>query len=137
MNYWLLLADPKSYSFSDLERDKRTRWDGIAGSLAQKHLRGMRKGDMVLIYHTAPDKAVIGTAKLTTDPYLDPKDMDGERVVVDIRPLGRLANPVLLASMRENEKLKGMVFLRIQRVSVSPVSAAQFSQILMMGNEPG
>jgi predicted RNA-binding protein with PUA-like domain len=57
MNTWLLLADPKSYSFADLRRDKTTVWDGISGSLAQKHLRNFKRGDRLLIYHTAPDKA--------------------------------------------------------------------------------
>jgi predicted RNA-binding protein with PUA-like domain len=134
MNYWLLLADPKSYTFGDLERDKKTTWDGIAGGLAQKHMRGMKSGDMALVYHTAPDKAVVGMARLTSNPYLDPKDMDGKRVVVDIRPLARLANPVSLASLRENRALERMVFLRIQRIAVSPVSEAEFDQILTMGS---
>ena len=58
MNYWLLLADPKVYGFDQLVKDKKTTWDGISGSLAQKHMRSFKKGDLVLIYHTAPDKAV-------------------------------------------------------------------------------
>ena len=100
MNYWLLLADPKAYGFDDLERDKKTVWDGISGSLAQKHLRAFKKGDMALVYHTAPDKAVIGAASVLSDPYPDPKDPEGKLVVVDLQAIDRLKKPVPLQALR-------------------------------------
>ena len=135
MKYWLLLADPKSYSFDDLLKEKKALWDGIAGSLAQKNLRQAAKGDTALIYHTAPDKAVAGTAKISSDPYPDPKAADGKRVVVDIEPLQRLRQVVPLAELRRNKQLEGMAFLRIQRIAVSAVTEGEFREILRMSQE--
>ncbi len=132
MSYWLFLADPKAYSFDDLEKNKRTTWDGIAGSLAQKHLRNIRKKDTALVYHTAPDKAVIGTARVISDPYPDPKDKEGKLVVVDIQSETRLKKPVPLAALKQNKKLAGMTFMKIQRIAVSPVSKAEFDEIVKM-----
>ncbi|MBI4456865.1 MAG: EVE domain-containing protein [Acidobacteria bacterium] len=133
MNYWLLLADPKSYSFDDLEKDQRTVWNGIVGSVAQKHMRTMKKGDTTLVYHTAPDKRVIGAAKVVFGPYPDPEDKEGKLVVVDIEPIQRLRNPVPLTALKENRKLAGMTFLRIQRIAVSPLTKGEFGEIVKMG----
>ena len=133
MSYWMLLADPKTYGFDRLVRDKSTAWDGITGSLAQKHMRGFKKGDMALIYHTAPDKAVVGSAKIASGPYSDPKQPQAKLVVVDVQPLKGLKKPVLLAALRENKKLAGMAFLKIQRIAVSPLTKAEFDEILRMG----
>jgi predicted RNA-binding protein with PUA-like domain len=132
-NYWLLLADPKSYKYDDLEREKRTAWDGIAGSIAQKHMRNFKKGDEALIYHTAPDKAVVGVGRIASDPYPDPKDAGAKLVVVDLEPVRRLKTPVTLQQLRENKKLAGMTFLKIQRIAVSPLNQTELAEILKMG----
>lgn len=134
MNCWLLLADPKSYGFDDLEKAGKTVWDGIAGSLAQKHLRSIKNGDAVLIYHTAPDKAVVGAAKIVSSPCPDPKDKEGKLVVVDVQAGRRLKRPVSLAALRQNKKLAAMTFLKIQRIAVSPLSKDEFDQIVQMGS---
>jgi predicted RNA-binding protein with PUA-like domain len=133
MSRWLLLADPKSYDFDDLQRDGRAVWNGVKGSLAQKHLRGFKKGDRALVYHTAPDKAIVGTARVTTAPYADPEDASGKRVVVDVEPLTRLGKPVTLAALKHSPRLAEMVFLKIQRIAVSPVSRAEFEEIIRLG----
>ena len=132
MNYWLLLADPKSYGYEELLKAKKAVWDGISGSPAQANLRRFKKGDSALVYHTAPDKAVVGTALVTTDPYPDPKDESGKRVVVDVQAGSKLARCVPLADLRDNPKLSGMAFLKIQRIAVSPVSKNEFDEILRM-----
>jgi predicted RNA-binding protein with PUA-like domain len=132
-DYWLLLADPRSYKYHDLEREKRTVWDGIAGSLAQKHMRNFKQGDEALIYHTAPDKAVVGVVRIVSNPYPDPKDAGAKLVVVDIEPVRRLRTPVSLQQLRENRKLAGMTFLKIQRIAVSPLNQTEFAEILKMG----
>ncbi len=133
MSYWLLLADPKSYGFDDLQNEKRTVWDGISGSLAQKRLRTFKKGDVALIYHTAPDKAVVGCAAVVSDPYPDPKDAAGKRVLVDVKAGPRLKNPVSLETLKGNRKLAGMQFLKIQRIAVSPLAKEELDEILEMG----
>ena len=133
MSYWLLLADPKAYGFDQLQTDGRTVWDGISGSLAQKRLRTFKNGDSVLIYHTAPDKAVIGTAKVITDPYPNPKDETGRQVVVTVEAQERLKNKVSLEALKGNGKLANMAFLKIQRIAVAPLEKAEFDEILQMG----
>lgn len=130
MAYWLLLADPKSYAFADLMHDKTTVWDGIAGSIAQKRLHSFKPGDEVLVYHTSPDKAVVGRARVVSEPYPDPADASGKRVVVDLQAVAPLERPVALGALRENPKLAGMEFLKIQRIAVSPLSKAEFEEIL-------
>lgn len=132
MNRWLLVADPSSYGFEDLLRDGTAVWDGVTGAVAQKHLRGFRKGDQALIYHTAPDRAIVGTARIASDAYSDPEDPGGRRVVVDLEPGLRLRSPVSLTRLKENSKLAGMAFLRIQRIAVSPVTKAEFETIRKM-----
>jgi len=133
MSCWLLLADPGSYDFDDLQRDGRAVWDGVKGGLAQKYLRGFKKGDRALIYHTAPDKAVVGTARVVTAPYADPEDATGKRMVVDVEPMTRLENPVPLSALKNSPKLGEMAFLKIQRIAVSPVSRAEFDAIVRLG----
>jgi predicted RNA-binding protein with PUA-like domain len=133
MSCWLLLADPRSYDFDDLQRDGRAVWDGVKGSIAQKHLRDFKKGDRALVYHTAPDKAIVGTARVATSPYADPEDASGKRVVVDIEPMIRLEKPVTLAALKRTPRLADMPFLKIQRIAVSPVSRAEFEEIIRLG----
>ncbi len=134
MSYWLLLADPSAYGFDKLANDKRTVWDGISGSLAQKRLRTFAKGDRALIYHTAPDKAVVGCAQVVSDPYPDPKDGSGKLVVVDVEADARLAHPVSLEDLRRNKVLANMSFLKIQRIAVAPLVEPEFNEILRMGS---
>ena len=133
MGYWLLMADPESYGFDQLEKEPQAVWDGIKGSLAQKHLRSIRQGDSALVYHTAPDKAVVGMARVLSEPYADPKDREGKLVVVDVRATGRLKSPVSLAALKGNKKLQGMTFMKIQRVAVSPMTEEEFEEICRMG----
>ncbi len=133
MAYWLLLADPGSYGFHDLVRDRKTVWDGIAGAPAQKHLRTFAEGDQALVYNTSPDKAVVGRARVASDPSPDPADPEGKRVVVDLEAVAALETPVSLGALRQNPKLSGMVFLKIQRIAVSPLSRDEFEEILDMG----
>ena len=128
----MLLADPKSYGFDQLLKDRRTVWDGISGSLAQKRLRTFKKGDRALVHHTAPDKAVIGSAKVVTDPYPDPKDETGKLVVVGVAAGARVKNPVSLDALKGSRKLANMAFLKIQRIAVAPLQEEEFDEILKM-----
>ena len=87
-NKWLFKSDPEHYSYHDLERDKKTVWDGISNNLALKNLRNVRRGDEVMIYHSGGERAVVGMAEVLSDPYPDPKMKDARLVVVDIAARG-------------------------------------------------
>ena len=132
---WLLKTEPGSYSYAQLERDRRTVWDGVKNALALKHLSGMEKGDEVLVYHTGDEKAVIGIACVARGAYPDPKAGDPRMTVVDLEPVRALPRPVALSELRGNAKLAGFDLLRLPRLSVMPVSAAQWAEILRVAKE--
>ncbi len=126
---WLFKTEPGAYSYAQLERDRRTTWDGVKNALALRHLAAVEKGDEVLIYHTGDEKAVVGRARVVRGAYPDPQAKDRRLVVVDIEPSGALPHPVTLAEMRAEPALAGFDLLRLPRLSVMPVSAAQWAAI--------
>lgn len=121
MARWLLKTEPSEYSFDDLVAAKTATWDGVANALALKHIRAMKKGDDVLVYHTGNEKAVVGLAKVSSAPYLDPNANDEKHVVVDLKPGKRLANPVSLAAIKTDKSLATWELVRVGRLSVMPV----------------
>ena len=129
---WLFKSDPDTYSFFDLERDRKTIWDGVSNNLALKHLRTARKGDSVLIYHTGDEKAVVGLAEVASDPYPDPKQKDPRLAVVDLAARQRLARPVTLDEIKKQAALKSFDLVRLPRLSVMPVSDAQWNTIMKL-----
>jgi predicted RNA-binding protein with PUA-like domain len=131
-NRWLFKTEPGAYSYAQLERDGRTVWDGVKNALALKHLSTVAAGDEVLFYHTGDEKAVVGIARVVRGAYPDPKQKDHRLLVVEIEAEERLARPVTLAAMRANRKLAGFDLLRLPRLSVMPVTASQWADILRM-----
>jgi predicted RNA-binding protein with PUA-like domain len=127
---WLLKSDPESYSFADLERDGQTRWDGVSNNLALKHLRSIHRGDMVLIYHTGEERAIVGTAEVISDPYPDPNEKDLRRVVVDLKVGKHLARPVSLDEIKHQPALKDFELVRLPRLSVMPVDEPQWKVLM-------
>jgi predicted RNA-binding protein with PUA-like domain len=132
--HWLLKTEPTAYSWEQLERDGRTTWDGVKNALALKHLAAVAKGDEVLVYHTGDVKAAVGVARVVRGAYPDPKQKDARFVVVDLEPVRALPRLVTLAEMRADRKLAGFDLLRLPRLSVMPVSAAQWAEILRLAS---
>ncbi|WP_200932397.1 EVE domain-containing protein [Sphingomonas sp. Leaf412] len=127
MAYWLLKTEPDSYSWTDLVRDGAAEWDGVRNHAAAAHLRAMRPGDRALIYHSGAEKAAVGVAEVTRAARKD--GADGNWVSVAIRPVGPLPVPVTLTTMRADAALATMAMLRQPRLSVSPVSDAEWAAI--------
>jgi len=132
---WLFKSDPDTYSFADLERDGKTVWDGVSNNLALKHLRSVRQGDQALIYHTGDEKAVVGLAEVVSDAYADPKQKDPRLVVVDLEARERLARPVSLDEIKRQAALKNFDLVRLPRLSVMPVSEAQWNAIMKLAKK--
>ena len=132
MAYWLLKSEPSTYSYSDLEREKKATWDGVSNNLALKHIRSMKKGDFAFIYHSGSEKAIVGIAELTSNPYPDPTVKIDNLVVVDLKPKEKLKNPVTLAAVKAHKDLSQFELVRMSRLSVMPVSAAQWKTLLAM-----
>ena len=126
---WLFKEEPTHYSYDELVSDARTMWDGVRNPLAQKHLRSVRKGDDIFFYHTGKEKAVIGTAVALTDAYPDPDDETGKRFVVDVAPGEKLRRPVTLKEIKASPAFETFVLTRAPRLSVMPVSEAEWREI--------
>jgi predicted RNA-binding protein with PUA-like domain len=133
--YWILKTEPTDYSYDDLEADGRTVWDGVKNNLALKHLRAMKKGDRVLVYHTGTVKSLIGEAVVTSEPYADPRAGDPRLVVVDIKPARRLGRTVPLADIKADSSLAELGLVRMGRLSVVPASAVQWKHLKGMGRK--
>lgn len=131
MAYWLFKQEPSSYSYSQLESDGRTVWDGVSNNLALKHLRSVKKGDKAFFYHTGDEKQVMGIMEITTDPRPDPEDKS--LVIVDVKPAGRLGRPVTLAAIKGDPEFAGWELVRISRLSVMPVPPKLWDRIMKMG----
>ena len=128
-NRWLFKTEPSAYSFQQLQKDKKTVWDGVKNNLALKHLSKIKKGDLVLIYHTGDEKAAVGVARATSGAYPDPSKKDPKLLVVEIEPVRALPRPIALSEMRGHPKLSPFDLLRLPRLSVMPVSEEQWKII--------
>ena len=135
MSYWIVKTEPSSYSYDDLASQKTAVWDGVKNNLALKYVRQMQPGDHVLIYHTGDEKAVVGVAQVTSQPYPDPKQKDPKLTVVDLKANSRLPRPVSLAEIKKDRAFADLGLVRIGRLSVMPASPDQFNRLLKLGGQ--
>ncbi|HXV28413.1 MAG TPA: EVE domain-containing protein [bacterium] len=124
MASWLFKTDPETYSWRDLKSKKTEVWDGVKNPLALKHLRSVKTGDEILIYHSGEDKAIVGIASAVSEAYPDPKDNSGKLFAMDIAPVRDFPKPVLLSAVKAEPALKEWELVRMSRLSVMPVSAS-------------
>ena len=129
MALWLFKQEPGCYSFADLERDGSTDWDGVSNALARKNLRQVRPGDRILFYHTGKEKAVVGEMRAEGEPQPDPNSDDPNAVVVKVRVVRRLPNPVPLEQIKKDARLAKWDLVRLPRLSVVPVTEAQWTRV--------
>lgn len=132
MNHWLVKSEPFKYSWEKFLEDKRTFWDGVRNYQARNSLREMKKGDLVLFYHSNEGKCVVGIAKVAKEFYQDPTTDDPNWVVVDLQPYKTLKNPVMLETIKEDPELKNISLVRQGRLSVMPLKKEEFDRILML-----
>ena len=132
MNHWLVKSEPFKYSFDQLLKDKKTFWDGVRNYQARNNLREMKKGDLVLFYHSNEGKEVVGIAKVAKEYYQDPTTTDPNWVVVELSPVERLKKPVTLETIKQNKKLENIGLVKQGRLSVMAVKPEEFDEILAM-----
>ncbi len=132
MQHFLLKTEPSVYSLSDLEKEKKTIWNGVSNFAALKHMRSMKKGDLVFFYHSGDEKQVVGIAKVIAEAYKDPKEKDEKMVVVDIQFVQKLNKPVTLAVIKSRKEFKEFSLVRIPRLSVMPVPDELWDVILAL-----
>ena len=134
MNYWIIKSEPFKYSWDQFIKDGKTFWDGVRNYQARNNLREMKKGDLVLFYHSNEGKEVVGIAKVVGESYQDPTTDDTNWLVVDFAPVEPLKKPVTLAQIKADEKLKGINLVRQGRLSVVSIKREEFDRILEMGS---
>ena len=132
---WLVKSEPATYAWDDLVRDGSTCWDGVRNAQARNHLAAMRKGDLVLYYHSGESREVVGLARVTRPAYPDPTSRDPRWLAVDLAPVKRLGRPVPLSQIKQDASLAGIALVRHSRLSVMPIDAAAFARILGLGGD--
>ncbi len=125
-------TEPSVYSYQQLEKDKKTIWDGVKNNLALKNLNDIEKGDQILIYHTGDEKAAVGVARALSGAYPDPSQKNPRMLVVDIEAVKPLPRPVTLAEVKTNSKLANFDLVRLSRLSIMKVSEEQWNIIETM-----
>jgi predicted RNA-binding protein with PUA-like domain len=134
--HWLIKSEPDDYPYEQLERDRKTAWSGIRNFQARNVLKAMRSGDLALYYHTGDERQVVAVARIASGPHPDRTAKQGEEwFAVDVEPDYRLDQPVTLAQLKADKALAELPLLRQGRLSVTPVTLAQFKAILRLGKK--
>ena len=133
MNYWLVKSEPFKYSWEQFEKDGQTFWDGVRNYAARNNMKAMKKGDMVLWYHSNEGLEIVGIAKVVKEAYQDPTTEEDAWVVVDLKPYKKLKQPVGLAAMKADPRLANMDLVRLGRLSVGTVKEDEWKIIMEMG----
>jgi predicted RNA-binding protein with PUA-like domain len=131
--HWLVKSEPCKYAWEALVADKSTYWDGVRNAQARNNLQAMKKGDLVLYYHSNEGKEVVGVARVSREHYPDPTTDDERWVVVDVAPVKALKEAVTLATIKADPALKDVALVRQSRLSVMPIDKKHFDRILKLG----
>jgi predicted RNA-binding protein with PUA-like domain len=134
MNYWLVKSEPEAYSWADLVKDGQTSWTGVRNYQARNNLQAMKKGELVLFYHSISDKAIVGVAKVDAEAYPDPTTPDPRWLTVDLAPMRDFKDPVTLDQIKRDSRLENIALLKQSRLSVMPLRPEEFEVLLSLGN---
>ena len=130
--YWLVKSEPEAYSWTTFAKDGKTAWTGVRNFTARLNLRAMKKGDAVCFYHSVTGKEVVGVARVDKEAYPDATATEGDWSCVDLVPVKALKNPVSLEQIKADPILKEMKLVRQSRLSISPLTEAQFKHLLAL-----
>ncbi|RYY19511.1 MAG: EVE domain-containing protein [Chitinophagaceae bacterium] len=132
MTYWLIKSEPGKYSWDQFQKDKIATWDGVRNYAARNNLQAMKKGDQVLYYHSNEGVEIVGIAKVAKEHYPDPTSDNPAWVVVDFKPYKKLKKAVPLSEIKVDGRLAQMALVRLGRLSVQPVTDAEWDIIMEM-----
>jgi len=135
MAKFLLKTEPTTYSYSDLERDKKTVWDGVTSPAGLKHIRSVHKGDLAFIYHTGDERQVVGIAEIISGPFADPKANDPKIAVFELKPKKKLKKPVTLEQVKADKRFKDSRLVNEGRLSVQPMPDYLWDAIIEMSEK--
>jgi predicted RNA-binding protein with PUA-like domain len=134
MQYWLVKQEPEAYSWATFVKERRTVWTGVRNFQARNNLRAMKRGDLVLFYHSGMDKQVIGCCRVEREAYPDPTAEEGDWCCVDLVPVKALKQPVSLERIKADPILASMPLVKQGRLSVGPLTREQFDRVLQLGS---
>ena len=134
--HWLIKSEPSAYSFARLQSDGRTEWTGVRNFEARNNLRAMAVGDLCLYYHSTEEKAVVGIARISRAAQPDPTAPGEDWASVEVEPVEPLASPVTLERIRADGALKGFPLVTRGRLSVAPVTPADYARVLALSRQP-
>ena len=135
MKHWLVKSEPFKYSWEQFEKDKETFWDGVRNYQARNNLREMKKGDLVMWYHSNEGKEIVGIAKVSKEAYQDPTTEDPNWVVVNLKPFKKLKKSITLEQIKADEKLQNIGLVRQGRLSVMSLTQYEFDYILELSQQ--
>lgn len=130
MNYWLMKSEPDVFSYDDLVAKGKAEWDGVRNHSAQLNMKAMRKGDLSIFYHSNIGMEAVGIMEIVEEAAPDSTDETGKWMAVHVAPKEKLDKPVTLKAMKADPALANMVMLRQSRLSVSPLTEAEFKHII-------
>jgi predicted RNA-binding protein with PUA-like domain len=129
-NYWLVKQEPESYSWDMFVKDGKTAWTGVRNYQARNNLRAMKKGDPVLYYHSVSEKQIVGIARVAREAYPDPTAKEGDWSAVELEPVKPLVKSITLDAVKSDKGLAGIALLKNSRLSVQPLTEAQFNRLM-------
>ena len=137
MNYWLVKQEPEDYAWAAFVKEGQAAWTGVRNYQARNNLRAMKKGDLVLYYHSGTGKEIVGLARLAKEAYRDPTAKEGDWVSVDLKPVRALKRPVGLAAIKADPHLSTVPLIKNSRLSVMPIQVDAFKRILELADDAG
>ena len=132
MKYWLLKSEPSTWSWQNQIDEGTSMWDGVRNYQARNNLKNMKKNDLCFFYHSVSERSIVGIVKVVKEFYPDPTDNSGKFVVVDVKPIRKLINPVSLDEIKKKENLQDIALLKQSRLSVMPLKKSEWDTIVKM-----
>ena len=132
MKYWLLKSEPEAWSWDNQVKEGASMWDGVRNYQARNNLKEMRKNDLCFFYHSVTERSIVGIVKVVKEHYPDPTDKTGRFVVVDVKAIKKLQNPVTLDQIKKNKKLKNIALVKQSRLSVMPINKIEWEEIIKL-----
>ena len=135
INYWLLKSEPEAWSWDNQIKEGASMWDGVRNYQARNNLQKMKKNDLCFFYHSVTERNIVGIVKVVKEYYPDPTDKTGRFVVVDVKAIKKLQNPVSLDQIKKNNKLKDIALVKQSRLSVMPLTKKEWNEIINMSSK--
>jgi predicted RNA-binding protein with PUA-like domain len=135
MAYWLVKSEPSVYSWDQLVKDKSTVWDGVRNYAARNNLQGMKKGDLVLYYHSNEGMEIVGIAKVSKEAFQDPGTEEKAWVAVELKPVKKLKKSIPLSILKSDKRFADLDLVRLGRLSVQTVKEKEWEQLMALAGE--